>query len=42
MLSEIEIPDGIALPGGITPVELRDYVTDLVKRLRRIALPDPR
>ncbi len=39
LLSEIEIPDGIQLPGGISPAELRAFVADLIVRLRRAALP---
>jgi hypothetical protein len=39
LLSEIEIPDGVALPGGVTVVELRRFVAELVVRLRRAALP---
>ena len=39
VLSEIAIPDGIALPGGVSPTELRAYVADLIVRLRRAALP---
>ena len=39
MLSEIEIPDGIALPAGVTAEELRAFVADLIVRLRRAALP---
>jgi predicted nucleotidyltransferase component of viral defense system len=39
LLSEMEIPDGIALPAGVTPAELRAYVGDLVRRLRRAAAP---
>jgi predicted nucleotidyltransferase component of viral defense system len=41
LLSEISIPDGIQLPAGVTATELRDYVQDLIKRLRRAALPQP-
>jgi hypothetical protein len=39
LLSEIEIPDGLELPGGISPAELRAFVADLIVRLRRAALP---
>ena len=39
LLSEIEIPDGIELPGGGSPTELRAFVADLIVRLRRAALP---
>jgi hypothetical protein len=39
LLSEIEIPDGMELPGGVAPEELRRFVADLIVRLRRAALP---
>ncbi len=39
LLSQIRIPDGAPLPGGVDALELRDYLTDLVRRLRRVALP---
>ena len=39
LLSEITIPEGITLPGGVSASELREYVTTLVTRLRRLALP---
>ncbi|MDQ3369153.1 MAG: nucleotidyl transferase AbiEii/AbiGii toxin family protein [Myxococcota bacterium] len=39
LLSEIEIPDGLGLPAGVTPSELRAFVADLIVRLRRAALP---
>ena len=39
VLSEIDLPDTAALPAGVTPAELRDYVASLVVRLRRLALP---
>jgi hypothetical protein len=42
LLSQIEIADNAPLPGGVLAAELRAYVNDLVKRLRRKALPgDP-
>jgi len=41
VLSEIEIPDGIDLPAGVEPAELRGYVEGLIKRLRRAAMPTP-
>jgi hypothetical protein len=41
VLSEISIPDGAALPGGVTGEELRRFVADLVVRLRRVAFPGP-
>jgi hypothetical protein len=37
--SEIEIPDGIRLPAGVDPGELRTYRDALVARLRRAAAP---
>ncbi|MBI1872790.1 MAG: nucleotidyl transferase AbiEii/AbiGii toxin family protein [Acidobacteria bacterium] len=39
VLAQIEIPEGAVLPGGVTATELRAYVADLVKRLRRSAAP---
>ena len=39
VLSELEIPDQAALPGGVDPRELREYVHHLIRRLRRAALP---
>lgn len=39
LLSEVKIPDGSALPGGIAPSELRDWIAGLVVRLRRAAAP---
>jgi len=39
LLSEIDIPDGAALPGGMDARELKRYVADLVGRLRRAARP---
>ncbi len=39
LLSEIEIPDGLLLPGGVSATELRAFVADLVVRLRRAAVP---
>ncbi|HSR99991.1 MAG TPA: nucleotidyl transferase AbiEii/AbiGii toxin family protein, partial [Kofleriaceae bacterium] len=39
LLSEIEIPDGIVLPAGVSPAELRAYVSDLISRLLTIAAP---
>jgi hypothetical protein len=41
VLSELAIPDGIALPGGVTPAELREFTADLIRRFRRAALPEP-
>ncbi len=39
VLSEIQIPDGARLPGGVSPGETREYLADLVTRLRRAAAP---
>jgi hypothetical protein len=39
VISEIEIPDEVPLPGGVSPLELRAFLDDLVRRLRRAALP---
>lgn len=39
ILSEIQIPDSARIPGGVDPSELREFVGDLVRRLRRAALP---
>lgn len=39
VLSEIAIPDGISLPGAVTPAELRQFVASLIVRLRRAAFP---
>ncbi len=39
LLSEIEIPDGLVLPAGISPAELRAYVTVLIRRLLVAAAP---
>lgn len=39
LLSQVEIPDGITLPAGVRPSELRAFIDDLVTRLRRAALP---
>ena len=39
LLSEITIPDGIVLPAGVSPGELRAYVTELIARLLVFAVP---
>jgi len=39
LLSEITIPDGVALPAGVSAGELRAYVTALVERLVALAAP---
>lgn len=41
LLSEVRIPEGAELPGGVTATELREWLEDLIKRLRRAALPVP-
>lgn len=38
-LSQVDVPDAATLPGGVSPMELRAFVGDLVKRLRRAAAP---
>ena len=35
LLSQLEIPDGLNLPADVEPAELRTYVDELVRRLRR-------
>ena len=42
LLSEVTIPDDLALPAGVSAGELRAYVATLVTRLRRLALPPQR
>jgi predicted nucleotidyltransferase component of viral defense system len=39
VLSEIRIPDQVSLPGSVSPAELRAFLADVVRRLRRAALP---
>lgn len=39
LLSEIQIPDGVSLPAGVTAGELRAYVADLIERLLALAAP---
>ena len=39
VLSEISIGEKAALPGSVTPGELRDYLRGLVDRLVRLAHP---
>jgi hypothetical protein len=39
LLSEISIPDGVVLPAGVLPTELRAYVTELIARLLVLAAP---
>ncbi|HEY6459428.1 MAG TPA: hypothetical protein VIY73_04730, partial [Polyangiaceae bacterium] len=40
LLSQIAIPDGLEVPPPLTVDVLRAYVADLVKRLRRAAMPE--
>jgi hypothetical protein len=40
LLSEVSIPDDIALPAGVAPAELRDYVRALGDRLLLLAAPE--
>ena len=39
VLNEIRLGDNVQLPGGILVDDLRDYLQDLVDRLRRLAVP---
>jgi nitrogen fixation protein len=39
ILSQIKIPDGAELPGGVEAADLRDYLHDLELRLSRMAFP---
>jgi predicted nucleotidyltransferase component of viral defense system len=39
LLSEITIPEGVVLPAGVSPAELRAYVADLIARLLVLATP---
>jgi Nucleotidyl transferase AbiEii toxin, Type IV TA system len=39
LLSEISIPDGVVLPAGVSPSELRTYVTELIARLLVLSAP---
>jgi predicted nucleotidyltransferase component of viral defense system len=39
LLSQIDVPDGVRLPAGVEPAELREFVRDLSGRLRRAAAP---
>jgi hypothetical protein len=41
LLSEITIPDDAKLSAGVTGAEMRTYVAELIKRLRKAALPTP-
>jgi hypothetical protein len=40
LLSEVTIPDGIELPAGVAPAELRTYLADLIRRLLVLAAPE--
>jgi predicted nucleotidyltransferase component of viral defense system len=39
VLSQIDVPDGIHLPADVEPPELRAFLSGLVHRLRRAAIP---
>lgn len=39
LLDQVAIPDGMTLPGGVPPNELRAWLRALVVRLRRLAHP---
>ena len=39
LLSEVTIPEGAVLPAGVSPAELRAYVSDLIARLLVLATP---
>lgn len=39
VLSQITIPSAARLPGGVAAAELRSYLDDLIRRLRRAAAP---
>jgi len=39
LLSQMAIPDGVSLPEGCSAGELRAFVADLIRRLRRAAAP---
>jgi hypothetical protein len=39
VLSQITIGDEAAIPGGVSPTELRDYLRGLIDRLARLAHP---
>jgi hypothetical protein len=40
LLSEVKVPDGIELPAGVPPADLRAYLTDLIRRLLVLAAPE--
>jgi len=39
LLSEVTIPEGVVLPAGVSPGELRAYVAELIARLLAVAAP---
>jgi hypothetical protein len=39
VLSQITIGDDAAIPGGVSPADLRSFLADLVARLARLAFP---
>jgi hypothetical protein len=39
VLSQMTIPDGARLPGGVAPGELRRFLDELIRRFRRAAMP---
>lgn len=41
VLSEVEIPDRVELPGGISVKAMREYLEQLIRQLRRAAAPKP-
>lgn len=40
LLAQVTIPDGMALPGGVSAGELREWLRGLVVRLRQLAHPN--
>jgi aryl-alcohol dehydrogenase-like predicted oxidoreductase len=39
VLSQVEIGEDAAIPGGLSPADLREYLLGLEKRLARLAFP---
>ena len=39
ILSQIEISDDAAIPGGFSVAEIRTFIDDLQTRFRRLAIP---
>ena len=39
VLSQIAIGDDAAIPGGVSPTELRSFLSDLIARLTRLSFP---